>query len=167
MVFFIRNFRDFIHQIFTIRIRTVRIGTIVVLRLDLLHLGQHLLRTVLLHTRSLVRHARRLRLRVGSRVLSLLEKSVLGWRLREGNRGRVWGVSSRTGQPLHRFSLSLSLLLSDLLLRATLRTDGFVLILRLRPTAIFLRIEQPRIGIIILLDILMRGVDRTTLPLLP
>ena len=163
LVFFITHFRDFVYNILIIS--AGGIGSIVVLRLDLLHLSQHLLRTVFFHTRCLISHTRRLRLGTSSRVcaLGLLEEPVLRWRPRHRHRGRV---RPRSRQPLHRLSLSLPVLPSHLLLLPTVRTDRIVFVLGLRTTAVFLSIEQPRIGVIVLLHILVRRVDGTGLPLL-
>jgi hypothetical protein len=163
LVFFITHLRNFIYDVLIICAGDI--GSIVVLRLDLLHLSQHLLCTVLFHTRCLIHHARRPCLGTCSRVcaLGLLEEPVLRWRLRHRHRGRI---RARSRQPLHRFSLPLPVLPRHLLLLPTVRTDRVVFVLGFRTTAVFLSIEQPRIGVIALLHILVRRVDGTRLPLL-
>jgi hypothetical protein len=122
---------------------TVRPSPIIILRLDLLHLRQHFLGAILLHTAALIRgQAARLGLRAASgRVgLGLLEHPLLGWHARNWDYRRVL-VGPGTCKSLHGSSLSLPFLLGHLLLLSAIRSHRIVLILALRPTAVLLRVE--------------------------
>ena len=62
---------------------------------------------------------------------------------------------SRACQSFYGPSLSFPFLLSHFLLFTTIRSDRVILILALRATAVLLCVEQPRICVVILLDVLM------------
>lgn len=111
----------------------IRPSPVIILRLNLLHLGQHLLRTIFLHAATFIRRETTelgLRAAPGRVTLGLLEHPLLGRCARDGDYWRVLVILGPS-QPLHGSSLSLPFLLGHLLFLPTIRPYRIILILTL------------------------------------